>query len=602
MRLGTTPVAEERARRPYSPMPQGRRLGRFLLFWLLVWAGFSAVRVLVRVIMLPGAQPAPGTMFLRTLLIQAPWIAASPLIVHLGARLAPHGWRRALATHAVLALALAFVDAAWAHAALHASGARLSLGTWDWFLARADQSVLLYACLAVAGAAWRHWKRILDIERQAARLRSRLLHARLHALSVQLQPHFLFNALNSVSELVHREPARASAMLEALRDLLHRVLADDQRHEVRLSEELALLQAYADIQRVRFTGSLVIRVNVATGLEDLLVPRLLLQPLVENAIRHGTDRHGGRGIITVEAHEAEGHLEIVVRDDGAGLASGTLREGLGLANTRARLHQLHGAEARLELRPGVAAGTEVHVRLPARRTARLLPSSGPAPDATTVPASATPLARPWSWFKVGIVAVLAWLLLALAGASQDWLSAGPDGGVTWITAFGPRLAEAALWIALSPIVAAVSIALARSEWPRWLVIVGLVTAGVLVAALHTMLATAFRAGTMARQDEAALLLYDLAAVTAVVAAAYAWALARLLQERNREAVRVEESLAAERLRALQCRLNPAVIDVTLAHIGALAVESPDAADELTGRFGEQLRQVLQGRQALVALA
>jgi LytS/YehU family sensor histidine kinase len=202
----------------------------------------------------------------------------------------------------------------------------------------------------------------------AARLQQQLAEAQLHALGAQLHPHFLFNTLHVISALVRHEPKRAEELIARLSELLREMLESSDRVEIPLSEELAFLEKYVDIQEARFGPRLVVTCDVqpAEAL-DVPVPRLVLQPLVENAIRHGTARRAGVGTVDVRAECFNGRLTMVVRDDGAGVPpGGPTREGVGLSSTRARLQQLYGDAASLTIEPAPAGGTVCTVRMPCR--------------------------------------------------------------------------------------------------------------------------------------------------------------------------------------------------------------------------------------------
>ncbi|HEY6321745.1 MAG TPA: histidine kinase, partial [Thermoanaerobaculia bacterium] len=159
-------------------------------------------------------------------------------------------------------------------------------------------------------------------ELRAARLESSLARSQLRNLRLQLQPHFLFNALHTVSAAMYDDPAAADEMLDQLAELLRASLRTAQADEVPLGEELALLERYLAIQRARFGDRLAVSIQVEAGADSLLVPSLLLQPLVENAIRHGNAERAGRGAIAVRAHREDGRLVLEVEDDGPGAAGG----------------------------------------------------------------------------------------------------------------------------------------------------------------------------------------------------------------------------------------------------------------------------------------
>jgi signal transduction histidine kinase len=202
---------------------------------------------------------------------------------------------------------------------------------------------------------------------QAAQLREQLARAQLDALKAQLQPHFLFNTLHSISALIHENPDAADRMVEQLSDFLRRVIENGGAQEVRLRDELALLDGYLAIQRTRYEDRLSTRAAVEPGAMDAWVPNLVLQPLVENAIRHGVERRAGAGCVEIDAAREADSLVIRVRDDGPGPRAGRGGgSGVGLANTRARLERLYGARHALTLEAAPAGGSVVTLRLPFR--------------------------------------------------------------------------------------------------------------------------------------------------------------------------------------------------------------------------------------------
>jgi two-component system, LytTR family, sensor kinase len=195
----------------------------------------------------------------------------------------------------------------------------------------------------------------------AAELEGRLTLARLEALRLQLHPHFLFNTLNAISAFVDADPERARRMIARLGELLRRTLNGGTAAELPLSQELDLLAPYLEIQRIRFGDRLSIELDVPDGAEAALIPTLLLQPLVENAVEHGVRRTHDGARVRLTAKRAGDRLRLEIEDNGPGpTGSG---QGVGLANTRARLAGLYGEAARLELR-AVPSGTVVTIELP----------------------------------------------------------------------------------------------------------------------------------------------------------------------------------------------------------------------------------------------
>jgi hypothetical protein len=201
--------------------------------------------------------------------------------------------------------------------------------------------------------------------RERDQLEARLAETRLQLLGMQLQPHFLFNTLNTIAELVHEDPDTADRMIAHLSDLLRRSLELGTRQQVPLTAEVDLVSRYLDIQRARFGERLQVTIDVDPGASHALVPPLLLQPIVENAIRHGLGARLDAGRIAIVARVADRRLVISVTDDGDGAAASGM-ERVGLGNTRARLEALYGAQTTLELSPANGAGTRATIVLPFR--------------------------------------------------------------------------------------------------------------------------------------------------------------------------------------------------------------------------------------------
>lgn len=204
---------------------------------------------------------------------------------------------------------------------------------------------------------------------ETARLEARLAEARLESLTAQLQPHFLFNTLHAISTLMHRDVEAADTMLARLGDLLRRTLDDRGRSELPLAEELRLLDAYLDIARVRFQDRLTVDLRIAPETSEALVPRFVLQPLVENALQHGIGSREGAGRVTIRAERSGERLSLMVSDDGVGgqlNGNGFPREGIGLTNTRLRLRERYGADHVLQLAKGDEGGLVVTMNIPYR--------------------------------------------------------------------------------------------------------------------------------------------------------------------------------------------------------------------------------------------
>jgi hypothetical protein len=234
-------------------------------------------------------------------------------------------------------------------------------------LTAALDSLAYFALVGLAQAI--HFRRRLDEgEKQAALLESRLTQSRLHALQAQLQPHFLFNTLNGIATLVRRDPQVAEEMLASLSDLLRVSLAQAGRQEIPLREELDFLDRYLELQQMRFGDRLRIERQVEPAALDCLVPSFVLQPLVENAIRHGIEPSGRPGLVRIVAQRTEGEVCLSIEDDGGGLRGSkpAAGNGIGLHSVRERLDALYGTrhEFRIEERP--SGGVAASMRIPGR--------------------------------------------------------------------------------------------------------------------------------------------------------------------------------------------------------------------------------------------
>jgi two-component system LytT family sensor kinase len=222
----------------------------------------------------------------------------------------------------------------------------------------------VYAGFVLAWYAGTFYRDARDRQVRAMELESLLQQAQLEALRSQLNPHFLFNALHSLAELVHTDPKLAEQLIVRLGELLRQVLRSSTRQEVTLAEELEFIRGYVAIEQMRLGERMRVSWDIDAGALDALVPSLVLQPLVENAVQHGIAAAAGPGTLLIAARRAGGFLELEVRDNGPGLAHGSpdRRAGIGLANTRARLQRLYGDQHAFELH--AAEGLTVRVRIP----------------------------------------------------------------------------------------------------------------------------------------------------------------------------------------------------------------------------------------------
>lgn len=226
------------------------------------------------------------------------------------------------------------------------------------------QNLTTYWIVIAATQGYLYYSRYREGELRTAQLSAQLAQAQLQALRMQLHPHFLFNTLNAISALVHKDPEIADRMIARLSDMLRLTLENIGVQEVRLAKELEFLERYLEIERMRFADRLEVGMRIAPETLDARAPYLILQPLVENAIRHGIAPRATPGRIEVSSERKDDMLVLKVKDDGPGIAATKPKDGVGISSTRARLERLYGARHRFELQNGVQGGFIVTLALP----------------------------------------------------------------------------------------------------------------------------------------------------------------------------------------------------------------------------------------------
>ena len=236
-------------------------------------------------------------------------------------------------------------------------------------LLQAHISFLTYWVIVGSSYAVEYYISSRERALRAAQLEAQVAAAQLHALRLQLQPHFLFNTLNAIGALMRDNVESADVMLTRLSDLLRATLTTADAAELPLNRELELLQPYLDIQMTRIGTRLTLTIEIEPQALDVLVPTLMLQPLVENAIKHGIADRSGPGRVEIAARLSPDFLEITVQDDGPGPAASWTTGGHGLDNVRRRLAALHGEAASFTLEHVASGGAIARVRLPMRRGA-----------------------------------------------------------------------------------------------------------------------------------------------------------------------------------------------------------------------------------------
>ena len=343
--------------------------------WTLVGLFFTSQIFVYSVYM--EKRPPLGRVLFMQMSVCYLWALATPLVFWLARRfrIERQNWRSRIMFHAFGGLALVGTMSALHFLIFMPYIGRTSEITafrdFQYVFFNLDRQLCIYWLLLLLSHVVNYYNSYRKGRLQAAQLRTELVQSQLEALKMQLHPHFLFNTLHSISALLTKDVDAARSMITRLGDFLRLTLENAGTQEVTLQQEMEFLNGYLEIERVRFQDRLTTLVNVDPLMLDVPVPNLILQPIVENAMRHAIATHADCGRIEITAMPRNGALHIEVRDNGPGLPVDHdtihLRKGVGLANTRARLERLYGADHLFELTNDPAGGLVVTLEIPRDR-------------------------------------------------------------------------------------------------------------------------------------------------------------------------------------------------------------------------------------------
>ena len=393
MEIDNYPIAES-AQKAVEGAKSPSRLAVFL--YAFTAATFFGAINAVQIISVDNGQQGWGEVLAHALLLWYLFLPIVPLAIVLTRRLpAAQGHRlRNLCIHSLIALAVGAAhpyayllvyslatQPRWAIEVVRTSLPYLHL----WYMQDLLTAVLAYAVTAAATHAFLYYRSFQEGQLRAAQLEAQLANANLTALKMQLHPHFLFNALHSISSLQMIDSNAAQKMTALLGDFLRMTLRDVHQQEVPLRQEFEFLQRYLAIEQMRFGSRLCFRVEAAPEILDAAVPQLILQPIVENAVRHGIAPYGSGGEIVVSAVRDGKRLLLTVQDSGPGILEDRLNlpaaSGPGLSNTHARLSQISGPAQNLTLENVSLCGFRVQIEIPFHTlTERSHPANGSASD------------------------------------------------------------------------------------------------------------------------------------------------------------------------------------------------------------------------------
>jgi signal transduction histidine kinase len=377
--LSFEPISPDRPPAPVGGTPRTRRLKWAIIIGFWTFFGLLNGTQLYLGVWLENFPVSFWRVFATDVLGWWIWIPATPIVLALSRRFPVERgtWWRVLPIHLASCLVISAAHSAFVaylNLVLIPFGApREPRPFFEMFSGRAISQfhldLLIYGATIGVSYAVNYYFRFREREFRASQLETQLAQAQLQALKMQLQPHFLFNTLNGIAGLVRDSRNKAAVdMIVGLSDLLRYTLENAGKQEVPLKEELEFLELYLDIQQMRFSDRLKVEMRIEPEVLDALVPNLILQPLVENAIRHGVSRRAAAGLVGVTAERDDGWLRIRIYDDGPGLkrdeADAVHAEGVGLSNTRARLSQLYGDQQRFSLTEREAGGVEAVLVLP----------------------------------------------------------------------------------------------------------------------------------------------------------------------------------------------------------------------------------------------
>lgn len=569
-------------------LTRGRRplliaLGWLAFYWLQAGLLAASDYRLDRVPSLFAAYGIFGLAWAALTLAVGVWLLPAPT----------DNWKVTALRHLLAVLICGLADTLVRRVVQVVLGGTVALPWYGTMLYFADRTAVSYLAIVVLSRALAAQDRYIARHQVALSLKAELARARLASLEAQLHPHFLFNCLGAVTELAHEAPAAAARMLRQLASVLD-FAVNRQGTEVTLAEELTALDDYLDVQRTRFSDWLTIETRVDSDARDLRMPPLVLQPLVENAIRHGLVRRDAPGAIVVTGLVKDEELVLEVRDNGVGLRGGQLPgRGIGTMNLRDRLSALYGDDARLTLFEDAAGGVISHVRIPAHR-------SLPAPEITDL----APEGGGWM-----ATAIRRWPAASVLVAWTIWGVLYTQQSIAYL-AFRNRLADRSvmeiasrdfmtsmIWAALTPLVLLMARLVPWSRRGMALRIVAHVAAAIAIGAIHFRVTNLLYSsgGSPEMGEMVAEISWGVIAYAVILAAAHYGRIQTWLQERDLAESRMRVDIAEAELEATLSRTGPRRLLDRLESIAQTIQQDAAAAERMLARLGDELRASMESR-------
>ena len=569
-----------------------RESSRALLTTLVVWL-FLAVAQAGLILGL-GSPTTPVWAIAAGLGVHAIAWTGITLFLRRVRRLVQSGAQRILAWPALL-LAAGLLDAVVRRAVTELLIGPPSVSFGRTVLYYADVTTLSFIIAVWLGRVIDTREALIAQAQHELALRAQLGRARLGYLHAQLQPHFLFNALGTVSELVFENPAAATRTFRQLIAVL-RAAASRNAAEIPLQQELEVLDAYLEVQRTRFSDWLEIDVHIDPAARELLVPALVLQPLVENSIRHGLRDRSSRGRISILANVAGDRLVLSVRDNGVGLRSqpAMRRTGVGLSNTEERLSTLYGTNASLRLFNDASGGAIAEVSLPARKL-----DFSDAGEGTTEPPQTVTRGigfaekHPLATLAIGCVAASflwtqqSYAYLTVSGRLGDRSALDLARDDFFMVAMWTAMVPAVVWIARQA-------SFGRGSIARSIAIHA--TALAALGVLHAVLASMFQ-NDLDPSSWLSIFRGSMPVTLLVYLGSLFWAQRRVFEDwlaaRQIEALRIGSEITEAKIAAASLSVAPERLDATLAELERFAATDPLRAEQIIAQLGSELRTSLE---------
>ncbi|MEO7083751.1 MAG: histidine kinase [Gemmatimonadaceae bacterium] len=568
---------------------------------LAVWMAFFGLEATMSAALSPNPSGSHRALFEIDFAIAVLWASFSPFIAlwHKHARASAVTLVGLIALHVPLLVVASLVDCAFTRwLVIVVTGAPPAVAFAATLVHYADFDLVSYFAVVAVAEALLVRRAGVARARIAQRLETSLGRARLEYLETQLQPHFLFNSLGAVSELAFDAPATAHRVLQHLISIFRTALAT-KSDEITLGEEILGIEPYLDIQRIRFADWLSIEYDIDDGAVDCVLPRFVLQPLVENAIRHGLSGRNAPGTIVISAAVNDGVLKVRVTDNGVGLvsSSGSSGRGIGLTNVRDRLAILYGDDERLRLMSNATGGAIAELTIPARR--RPTASADEVPGAVAISDAELRSLRVPTLLQRPVVAIgVSWFAFGLLWTQQSYvydMIRGPAGSRSFVQIAGVDMTSAFIWALLTPVVLAVARRYPLRRGNAMLGGLAYLIAGMFTTFVH---GAAFQQTTARTIPLASPQWEDTFAVGFVIfmiliTIGHREVFLEWLHEREADAVALTAELAEAQNRATSLRTIPVVLLDALDGIAATVRRDPSLTERQLTRLADYLRLALE---------